>query len=163
MPAEPFKTNPEGGGGNQWNMLFIRTQGQYGMHNTVKGKIVYQKKRHYFTANDLLRIMPQAAKEEVSRDPEGFAWWQKLMNWMGEWMLERIGNVAGFRDTTAKALWNWLNYMWDKLLSKLLPGDYFLENTTRLYKQRLEEAVQVMVDNGDSSLLELLEANLRGE
>jgi hypothetical protein len=153
------RTNPKGGGGDQFHHIFTQRQGEYGVHNTVMGKIVYQRPRHYWNSADLMRILPKVA-EEVDRNPpereENWTWWEKAINYLADWMLSKIVSFANLSEGFAPVVWSWIMKTWQAFLVKLMPNDWRVAEVARKYDQRMRWAIEDYMRTGDGSLLETL-------
>jgi hypothetical protein len=156
-----FRTNPEGGGGDQFIHLFVVRQGKYGMHRTMVGKIVHRRPRHYWNSNDLQRILPKVAEQEEKTDVD-FTWWQKLMNWAAEYMISKLTTWVALDDDLVKMVWAFINSIWNKFIRKISGSNSFLENTIKAYDARLMAAVESYTKDGDYSLLEALANDIAG-
>lgn len=141
--------------------LYVVRQGQYGMHRTMGGKIVYRRPRHYWNSNDLQRILPKVAETEEKTDVD-FTWWQKLMNWAAEYMISKITTWVSLNDDFVRMVWALVNSIWNKLIRKITGSNTFLDTTIEAYDRRLAEAVERYTQQGDYSLLEALANDLTG-
>lgn len=148
------ETNPEGGGGNQFNPLFVLRQGEYGDHHTMSGKIVYRRPRHNFSTEDLLRVIPRvAAAEEAGEIQENkFAWWERAINFLAEYMLQKITGIVSLNDQIPKIIWAWINKIYFSALLKIGRIKEW-ERLHRIYKNRLELAVKEYTEDGDYTAL----------
>jgi len=143
------RTNPKGGGGDQFHHIFTQRQGEFGVHNTVTGKIVYQRPRHYWNSSDLMRIMPKVA-EEVERNPpeneENWTWWEKAINFLADWMISKIIANVNLSEGFAPVVWSAVMTTWQKFLQRLFPDDYRVLEVTRLYERRLRTALETYLN-----------------
>jgi hypothetical protein len=155
-----LKTNPRGGGGDQFVHLYTKRQGDYGSHCTDAGKIVYRRPRHYWTPADISRIVPKVAQKQEEQNA-GFDWFWTLINYLSDYMLEKIVGLVGLSDDAASLFWSWIMRNWIKLCNKIWGSSGYTENLFRAYDQRLQAALARYL-RGDSSLLKALEKDLLG-
>lgn len=152
-------TNPRGGGGNQWMEPYVVTQGEYGYHRTMVGKIVYRKPRHRFSPRDLERIMPKAAAEAEKK--EEFLWWQVVINKIVDWI---IGKITPFEWASPlfTAAWGFSMETWMRVVEKIAGGNTFTTNTIRLYGDMYKDALKEFVESGETAALDKLYERLTG-
>ena len=140
------RKNRFGGGGNQFHYIFTQRQGNYGFHQTIPGKVVYQRPRHYWNTADLLRVVPKVIVEEEktggSLTEPRFTWWEKAINLLADWMLSRILVVMSIDEDFAKVGWSFVMTFWMKIVQKLVPGDARFAESLNAYSQRLTQSIR---------------------
>lgn len=154
------RTNPKGGGGDQFHHIFVVREGAYGMHSTLKGKVIYQRARHYFSSADLSRILPKVAEGE-EKNPEvdiKWTWWEKVVNYLSDWMMSRLVGLVSLREGFAPVAWSAVMNLWMNLLRKLMPSDARVAAVTQRYDQRMKQAISAYLDNDNYTADSLLEA-----
>ena len=151
--------NPRGGGGNTWSPYFLERQGDYGMHKTVKGKIVYARPRHQWSSTDLMRIMRKYTEEENKKPPElqeNFTWWQKAINFLAEWMLDKIISYTSLNEEIPRIIWSWIQTIYLSFWLRLGANDSSIQTALQAYNSRLANAVERYTQYGDHKFLDAL-------
>lgn len=123
---------------------------------SADSKIVYKRKRHPFTLRDAERIMSKIPKDEVD---EGFTWWQRILNWLAEYMLSKITGVLSLDEGVGQIAWYAVNYFWDTIVKRIGGGNSFIDGSIDAYKAAFKRALNAYLA-GDSTLLDKLYRDL---
>lgn len=119
--------------------------------------IVYKRKKHVMTLKDVSR-MQEAIRSDDADDAE-FTWWQKILNWLAEYMLGKITGLLSLDEGVGQIVWNAANYFWQTLIKKVGGNNGFLETSISAYQGALKEALDAYLE-GDQTLLETLADDL---
>jgi hypothetical protein len=119
--------------------------------------IIYKRKKHVMTLKDVSR-MQEAVQSDDADDAE-FTWWQKILNWLAEYMVGKLTGLLSLDEGVGQIVWNAANYFWQKLIKQIGGTNYFLEQSISAYQGALESALKAYLE-GDQTLLEALAADL---
>ena len=98
--------------------------------------------------------MQQSVHEETANDPD-FTWWQKILNWLAEYMLSKITGILSLDEGVGRIAWYAVNYFWDTLVKKIGGGNGYINGTIDAYKFAFERSLRAYL-NGDYTLIERL-------
>ena len=120
---------------NTWDDGANFRQGSYGNHVTLKGKIVYQRKRRRFTEKDIARITKNFAETIPAETTQEEAWtiWEFLLETM-QHIINGVKLLAGF-DSRGN-FGAWLSFF-DEILKWLKDNKAWAEE----WQPRWEKAI----------------------
>lgn len=152
--------NKSGGGGDTFRHIFLGRQGEYGDHKTSVGKIVYQRPRHFFSSADISRVMLSVAQKSdedpTLDDTEKLNWFWRSINWLADYMLQRMVGWLGISDHTTKLFWDWIMSTWLRWVNKAYGPGGNSETVARIFQEQYLRGLEQYRITGDTAGLSIL-------
>lgn len=141
-------------------------------HCTYLGRVVYNRPKHYFTQTDVDRIVHQLTPTKPKPEKD-FPFFWRIINWLADYMLDRILGVLGVKDEGATTLWRGIMLLWGKFMEKIGMTDPMHQRLLKLYENSYYSELSKWkgkVDKGEiydtwsfeGLLLEVLNSNSGG-
>lgn len=103
------------------------------LHRTYLGRVVYNRPKHYFTQTDVDRILRQLTPTKPKPEKD-FPFFWNVINFLADYMMERILGVLGVSDLGAQTLWRGIMTVWGKFMIKIGMTDPMHTALIRLYE-----------------------------
>jgi len=94
--------------------------------------------------------------EDDEEKPVKWVWWMEILNTIMEEMIGRIAGLVGVDNSYANALWYFIMSSWQRLVTKVYPGDNYARSILIAFEAEFKQALKYAIEKGDKSLLDKL-------
>jgi len=105
------------------------------------------------TMRDISR-MTEKITEENANDAD-FTWWQKILNWLAEYMLSKITTVFNLDEGIGEVAWYGINGAWNRIVKKIGGENYFINRTIDAFESQFQYALNQYL-KGETRFIEAL-------